>query len=330
MQFKIKYILVFCFLVGFGNLLFAQEMAVDSIAAEKQVVIEEQNNLKFQEHFFEALKQKAIKNYSKAIESLEKCYEIYPNNLTVEFEFSKNYLLLRKYNEAELFIEKALKKEPENYFLLAHKVELFKIQRNYTEAIKVQKQIDEINPKYSDELVLLYIQNKQLDEAEKLIAKIEKNALSSRRIKSFKTYIEARKKSTSKKTKQTTTNSNVASLENLKQEFEKKKGYQTLLKLLNKEVEVEEFNLLNEDSKFGIELYPAQPVLYKLNAYALNKLGKYNEAIAVLTIGIDFVFDNNKLEAEFYDLFALNYQKLNKTKYALEYKKKAEALRKGN
>ena len=175
MQIKRKYIFVFSFLLGLGNLLFAQEIAVDSIAVQKNESIEEQNNLKFQEHFFEALKQKSIKNYSKAIESLEKCYEIYSDDLAIEFEFSKNYYFLRKFDEAELFINKALKKEPKNYFLLAHKVEIFKAQRNYIDAIEIQKQINQINQKYADELVLLYIQNKQLDKAEKLIAEKQIN-----------------------------------------------------------------------------------------------------------------------------------------------------------
>ena len=91
----------------------------------------EENNLKFQTHFFEALKQKAIKNYSKAIESLEKCYEIDSLNLAVEFELSKNKLLLKNYFEAELFINKALIKEPNNSYLLRHKVAIFSAQRNF-------------------------------------------------------------------------------------------------------------------------------------------------------------------------------------------------------
>lgn len=305
-------------------------MALDSLSAVKEENIAERNNLKFQEHFFEALKQKSIKNYSKAIENLEKCYEIYDNDMAVEFEFSKNYYFLKQSNEAELFINKALEKEPENVFLLSHKVEIFKKLRNYEDAIKVQKKIIGLKPKKSDELVLLYIQNKQYAEAEKLIVEIENKALSSRRIKSFKLYIENRKKVVKENNLKPKITSKVTSLENLRKEFQQKKEYKSLLKLLNKEIEVEQFELADKDAKAGIELYPAQPILYKINGFALNKLGKYNSAIAVLTIGIDFVFDNNKLEAEFYDQFALSYQKLNKPEDALKYKKKAEALRKGN
>ncbi len=55
------------------------------------------------------------------------------------------------------------------------------------------------------------------------------------------------------------------------------------------------------DSKEALELFPAQPYLYKMNGFASNKLGKYNEAIDVLTLGIDFVIDNTILEADFYE-----------------------------
>ncbi len=59
---------------------------ISSFSRAQTINIAEENNLKFQTHFFEALKQKAIKNYSKAIENLEKCYEIDSLNMAVHFE----------------------------------------------------------------------------------------------------------------------------------------------------------------------------------------------------------------------------------------------------
>ena len=71
-----------------------------------QINMEEEQDLKFQTYFFEALKQKAINNYGKAIENLEHCNAIKVNNKAVEFELSKNYLLLKKsmsQNNTEIF-----------------------------------------------------------------------------------------------------------------------------------------------------------------------------------------------------------------------------------
>ena len=46
--------------------------------------------IKFENHFFEALKYKAIGNYSRAITELEKCQQLFPDDESVDFEFSKN------------------------------------------------------------------------------------------------------------------------------------------------------------------------------------------------------------------------------------------------
>ena len=91
-----------------------------SIAQNNNVA--EENALKFQTYFFEALKQKAIKNYNKAIENLEKCYELDSTNMAVQFELSKNNLLLSNYYEAEIFIDQALNKHVDNIYLLKHKI----------------------------------------------------------------------------------------------------------------------------------------------------------------------------------------------------------------
>jgi tetratricopeptide (TPR) repeat protein len=291
---------------------------------------EEKSDLNFQTHFFEALKEKAVDNYTKAIESLEKCYEIDSTNLAVAFEFSKNYLLLKKYFEAEIFINKAIEKEPENIHLLSHKVSILKSQRNYNDAIVIQKKIIEKKPTYSDQLVLLYMQNRDFESAEKLIATIEGNALSTSRIRRFKTYLATRKSTVKKKNnipKKETKNKGIEFLKNL---YKEKKEYKALLEILKYEVKNNLFELLNIDCKNALELFPAQPFLYKLNGFALNKLGKYTEAIDVLTIGIDFVIDNVEMEVGFYNQLIIGYEGLNNKKEALKYKQKAEKLKQVN
>ena len=66
---------------------------LDSIAAKKNMaeLQEEQKELDFQKFFFDALQQKAIGNYDKAIEALENCQNIRKDDVAVIFEFSKNY-----------------------------------------------------------------------------------------------------------------------------------------------------------------------------------------------------------------------------------------------
>jgi len=176
-------------------------------------------------------------------------------------------------------------------------------------------------------LVLLYIQNKEYENAKNLILKVEENALSSTKVIGYKRYLKNRELigngvNTPQKVTVESTN-----LEALKKQFEKTKAYKTLQDILSNEIENALFELLYTDSKNGLELFPSQPSLYQINGLALNKLGKYNEAIAVLTIGIDFVFDNNGLEADFYEQLSIAYNGLKNNNEALKHKQKAAQLR---
>ena len=110
------YIFFFAGILLFSKVSYAQELTLQEIISGKKDVSNEEKNLEFQTHFFEALKQKAISNYSKAIESLEQCYLIDSTSLAVEFELSKNYLALKNYFEAEIFIN-----NPFRFFLKCSK-----------------------------------------------------------------------------------------------------------------------------------------------------------------------------------------------------------------
>jgi len=291
---------------------------------------QELEDLKFQEYFFEALKQSATNNYSKAIENLEKCAAIDTVNLAVDFEFSKNYLLLKKYYEADVFINNALAKDPKNRHLLKHKVSILKAQRNYKDAIEIQKQLVQLKPIYTDELVLLYIQNREFSKAEDLIVEIEDKALTTLKIRRFKNYLTNRKKLNKKEAKTSKNQAENANIEALKNSYKKNKDFKTLLQILSYELENNLFELLHLDSKNALELFPAQPILYQLNGYALNKLKKYKNAIDVLTIGIDFVIDNNEMELNFYNQLIISHEGLNNTKEVLKYKQKAAELKQAN
>ena len=309
------------------NYLLVAIMLISSFSYAQKTNSIEENNLNFQSYFFEALKQKAIKNYTKAIENLEQCYEIDSLNIAVDFELSKNELLLKNYEEAIFFIDKALEKEPKNSYLLKHKVAIYKAQRNFKDAIEIQKKVVEIQPNNMDELLLLYFQNKDYIKAEKLITEIEKKAFSTQRIKSLKKYLENRK------LLKTTTNVKIKlslkdiDIKILKVAYNQNKNYKILVEILNREVKNELFEALYNDSLQALELFPAQPYLYKINGFALNKLKKYNEAIDVLTLGIDFVIDNTIMEADFYEELSKSYKGLNDTNKALKFMQKATDLR---
>ena len=83
MSFFLRNILVWAFLLPGGITLWAQE---DVVSTEEMLV--EQQSINFQTFFFEALAQKAIGNYDKAIYALEACHDIDKKDRAVLFELS--------------------------------------------------------------------------------------------------------------------------------------------------------------------------------------------------------------------------------------------------
>lgn len=309
----------------FLHIIFGLVFSFITTVSFSQINLEEEQDLKFQTYFFEALKQKAINNYGKAIENLEQCNAINANDKAVEFELSKNYFLLKKYLEAHSFIDSAIEKDTVNIFLLKHKVSILKAERNFKDAIEIQKNIIELKPNYSDELVLLYTQNKEYKKAEQLILEVEKNGLTTTRLKGLKKYLSNRNTLQQFKNSAEIIKTNL-SLESLRNKYKEKKEYKVLEEILKIEIETAQFEQAYINSKEALELFPSQPYLYKMNGIALNKLGKYSEAIAVLSIGIDFVIDS-KMERDFYNQLYIAYKGLNNDKEALRFKQKADKIR---
>lgn len=279
----------------------------------------EENFLKFQDHFFKALAQKSIYNYRVAIRNLEKCNQLKPNDVSVLFELSKNYLMLKKFFEAEEFAIQALVIEPENYWILEHLSKLYIASRAIKKAIPIQEKIAKQNPKEKEKLVYLYYQNNQLDKTKGLIAELEKTKQITPELLNFKKRFI--KKAIVKK------EVGVKKLPALIKEFEKNKSFESLYKILtltsNKNT-----NVLLSYSNVGLELFPAQAFVYLMNGKALNQNKDFKKAIEQLTNGIDFVIDDTTLEADFYDELAKSYNGLGNSKEAIKNKNKALALRK--
>ncbi len=123
----------------------------------------------FQNSFFESLKQKGIENYDKAIESLEKCYKLQPNNAVVLFELGKNYLLQKENKKAYENFEKAAQIDPKNRWYLNGMYNVsYKMQDYKLSIINVIKLI-EFDPNFKDDLITLYLKTNEQEKALALI-----------------------------------------------------------------------------------------------------------------------------------------------------------------
>lgn len=118
-------------------------------------------NDKFQEYFFEALKQKAIGNHEKAINALEKCIELKPKEAILYVELGKNHKALEQYAPAEKYIKKALEKRPESPYVRIELYEIYAATKNYPEALRVVKRLVHFNPDYYEDMANLYMMVKK-------------------------------------------------------------------------------------------------------------------------------------------------------------------------
>ena len=294
----------------------------DSIPKIKEITEEiiEENTIKFQEYFFKSLSEKSIKNYQIAIQNLEECNAILPNDKAVFFELSKNYLLLNRTSEALQYINNALLLAPSNFWMLKHLVAIHKKDKNYQEAINTQLIIVEQKPKQRAELIYLYYLNDEYMQALSLIDVFEKDYGLTTRLKQLKNKLVLRNKPQ-------TVISTIDSLPKLISDFKlNPHSFNTLKKILTLAIK-DNIPAYHMYSNLAIDLFPAQPFSYLSKGRALQLQGKHQEAIDILEIGIDFIIENSLLEVQFYTILVSAYTRLSQPKKALEYKMKLQNIK---
>ncbi|MDH3321646.1 MAG: hypothetical protein OEM04_01590, partial [Flavobacteriaceae bacterium] len=302
--------------------------AQEDVASSEAMLIEQQN-INFQTFFFEALQQKAIENYDKAIYALEACKNIDDKSTAVFFELSKNYVFLLKFTEAEYYILKALEIETDNIYMLRHLKEIKTKQNDFKGAIKIQQKIVEIEPDEESDLVILYIKSGEIDKAIVVLKKLESED-------NIPDHLLALKESLLQPIPEITENRNVGAfkeepkskIEVLKENYYSKKDYNSLKLVLERELKTKQYLELLKDSEEAVNLFPAQPFVYLMHGVAFNNLRKYKEAIKTLELGLDFIIDDKDLEAKFMEQLSLSYKGLGENKTASSYYQKALDLRK--
>ena len=187
---KSIYIIPFLSLLFAGNTSYAQEK-------EKPVVEMAQDNLgdvtdAFQEHFFEALKQKAIENYEKAIDALVQALALKTDEPVIYLELGKNYNALGKYSQAAVYLEKGRKAVPQNVGMLEELYTTYFENKEFDKALPVVKDLARLNSSFSEDLVNLYIQNERYEAALSLLDSLDRTKGSSTYRESLRRQVYAR------------------------------------------------------------------------------------------------------------------------------------------
>ena len=129
---------------------------------------------KFQESFFEALKQNGIENYQRAVDALLKCEKLDNSKTVIYYELGKNYIALKNFGAAEDALKKAVSREPENEWYLDELYEVYNLQGDTDKAIKTVKQLVKYHPDYRQDLAELYIKAKEYKDAIKILDDLDK------------------------------------------------------------------------------------------------------------------------------------------------------------
>ncbi|AVR44876.1 hypothetical protein C7S20_06120 [Christiangramia fulva] len=237
----------------------------------------------FQEHFFEALKQKGIENYEKAINQLQQCLKIDDTQAVVFFELGKNYRELENYEQAISNFKKAHELEPKREAILNFLFQTYGMTEDYAGAIETVKKLIPMDPKYKEDLANLYLLNEEYDKALKTLDELDAKYGSNTYRTSLRRQIYAR------------TNNTDAQVQNLRESIAS-----------NPDVEQNYLNLIyiysdqgNEEEAFKVaqELLKTNPGS-SLAHLALYKfyLNKDNPEAAIASM--DIVFESEEIDAE--------------------------------
>ncbi len=127
----------------------------------------------FQEYFFEALKQKGIENYERAVEALHKCLNLNSKLPVIYFELGKNYNKLKNFGEAETNLKKAISMQPDNVWFLDELYDVYYQQEDIKNAIKTIKQLVKYHPDYKEDLAALYVREEKYKQALELLDELD-------------------------------------------------------------------------------------------------------------------------------------------------------------
>lgn len=148
----------------------------------------------FENNFYEALKQKAIENYDKAIVALEKCLQKEPNNPEVHYQLGVNYLNQKNYVEAENAFQKAVDLEPKQRWYWNGLYDVYYQNKNFNKSIPIVEKLATFDANMKEDLVSLYMTTQQFDKAKMVIEDIESKGTLTKAMETYQMQIQSMQK----------------------------------------------------------------------------------------------------------------------------------------
>ena len=263
----------------------------------------------FQENFFEALKQKGIENYDKAINLLLKCKQLQPNNVVVDHELAKAYLEDGQYIAGQTYAITAVNSDPGNLWFLDTLVKLVQKQGNSVD--EIESELAFSDNKLKENLALIYYKQKKYEKALEILEPVDESSFSEELESKIKDSMK-RKENNSHKTEFTIVNSGNS---------DPSQGYRSQIQGL---IRINSNQQLLKVSEEALDNFPLQPFFYYAYGYALNQENKHREAIEVLESGIDYLLNDVSLANKIYTQLAEAYTAMNNSVKANMYLSKVK------
>lgn len=144
----------------------------------------------FENNFYEAIKQKGIENYDKALQALQACIAIKPNEPAIYNEVGINQLALKNFPEAEKAFLKATQLDPENRWYWQGLYDVYYAVQDWNKAIAIVQKLTKWRKEfYEEDLVSLYMYTSQYDKAIVLIDALDASVGKSHKREMYKAQI---------------------------------------------------------------------------------------------------------------------------------------------
>lgn len=282
----IKNFCIFLFALGLylaPRLICAQENEL-KVEESSEVYLEEYTD-EFQEKFFEALKQKGIENYDRAINLLLECKRLDSSNPVIDHELAKAYLASKQFVLAQQYAISALTAIPDNFWVLKALVEI--VQRQGSTIDLVKDKIPYSDSKLRENLALIYYEQQNYNNALKILNGIKVSLFS----KQLTLKINDSIRSMDVIENQEDTLAVQIKKENPRQNYES---------IISDFLAKSDFKNAATTSEEAMESFPTQPYFYFAFGLSLNKAKKHKEAIDILESGLDYLLDDVELANKMY------------------------------
>lgn len=275
---------------------YTQEEEKLDIEESAEVFLEEYTD-EFQEKFFEALKQKGIQNYDRAINVLLECKLLKADNNTINHELAKTYFLDKQYIAAQQYAVEALVVEPSNYWHLDTLISILEKQSNTIETLK--STIPFKDPKLQENLASIYFKRRKYKDASEVLKRMPTSNFKEQLSLKIDDYINTKKEQAKAKSSSFQVSNNNEPTP---------KGLELNLK---NQIKLEQYRIVEMKAKDAVEAYPLQPFFYYAYGLSLYKNNKNKQAIEVLESSLDYLFDDISLANKIYTTLSEAYTKAN-------------------